>query len=341
MTRTVLVTGAAGFTGHHVVAGATKAGQRVRATDLSSRFYGPWYEALGAEFVASDLVSGKGLDRLLDGVDLVLHVAGIHDYSTPEPILRAVNVKAVDNLCRAAAASKKSPRFVHLSSVAVYGYDWHGSTPVAEDAPKLTPPDNPYNTTKWEGEQVVSRYVAEQKLAATILRPAAIYGSRAEYGLYNLFARVHMDRNRSRALMIGSGKHLEAFVHVSDVCRAMLHVAEKPETIGEAYNIADDSRMTTEDLFRLVSRELLGHEKPFLHVPPRLMLRVADVAQLAARTFGTRPLLERATLEYLSFDRVWSNAKLKATGFRFDYPTCEQGLKETLTWYKENGWLRN
>ncbi len=341
MTRTALVTGAAGFTGHHVVGAAAKAGFHVRATDLSSRFYGPWFEELGVEFVAADLVGGQGLDELVDGADLILHVAGIHDYSTPEPVLRAVNVEAVENLCEAAASSSKSPRLVHLSSVAVYGYDWHGTEPVAEDAPKLTPPHNPYNETKWDGERVVSRYVRERQLAATVLRPAAIYGPRAEYGLYNVFARVHADRKRSRALMIGSGQHIEAFVHVRDVCRAMLHVAERPETIGEAYNLADDSRITTEELFRLVSRELLGHEKPFLHVPSRFMLRVADAAQLAARTFGTRPVLERATLEYLSFDRVWSNEKLKATGFAFAYPDCEPGLKETLDWYKRNGWLRN
>ncbi|MBW1815166.1 MAG: NmrA family NAD(P)-binding protein [Deltaproteobacteria bacterium] len=79
----VLITGAAGFTGHHMVAEAVKAGFRVRATDISSRHYGAMFDALGVEFVASNLTKREGLDSLVHGVDGVIHVAGIHDYSTP------------------------------------------------------------------------------------------------------------------------------------------------------------------------------------------------------------------------------------------------------------------
>jgi len=84
-----LVTGAAGFTGHHMVLHAARAGLRVRATDVSSRHYGALFDALGVEFVAADLTRREKLDRLLEGVDAVFHVAGIHDYSTPDEIIFA------------------------------------------------------------------------------------------------------------------------------------------------------------------------------------------------------------------------------------------------------------
>jgi nucleoside-diphosphate-sugar epimerase len=335
----ILVTGAAGFTGHHVVIATARSGLAVRATDVSSRHYGALFEALGAEFVAADLTRREGLDGLLEGVDAVFHVAGIHDYSTPDGVIFSVNVNAVENLCDAATNAGVS-RFIHVSSVGVYGFGWRSGVPIREDAEKLTPPHNNYNRSKWEGEQVVDRYRREKGLRATIFRPAAIYGPRSEYGLFNAFARVHASRNRRRMLLVGRGDRIEAFLHVEDLCRALLFAFEHDETIGEVYNISDHSRMTTAEFFRLVSRELLGEEKPFLRVPLRLLLPLAALSQRLARWRGCKPSLEKATLEYLSYDRCWDVSKLEATGFALRHPSAEQGLRETLAWYRRNGWLR-
>ncbi|MBW2381161.1 MAG: NAD(P)-dependent oxidoreductase, partial [Deltaproteobacteria bacterium] len=171
----LLITGAAGFTGHHAVIEAVKAGFSVRATDVSSRYYSAMFEALAVEFVKSDLTKREGLEALVDGVEGVFHVAGIHDYSTPRELMVAVNVNAVENLCDA-CVSAGVERFIHLSSAGVYGYDWHDRIPVKEDAPKVTPPLNVYNETKWAGEQVVQRFGSEKGLKVTAIRPGAIYG---------------------------------------------------------------------------------------------------------------------------------------------------------------------
>jgi nucleoside-diphosphate-sugar epimerase len=239
-----------------------------------------------------------------------------------------------------AAVSAGVGRFIHLSSVGVYGYDWHSGVPVAEDAEKLTPPLNNYNVSKWEGEKIVQRYQREKGLRTTIFRPAAIYGPRSEYGLFNAFKQIESSRGKRRMLMAGKGDRIEAFLHVEDMCRAVLFAFEHDETIGEVYNVSDDSRMTTEQFFQLVSRELFGAEKPFLRVPMRLLLPVAAISQRLARWRGTRPALEVATLQYLSYDRCWDTSKLAATGFELRHPSAEEGLRETLAWYRENGWFR-
>jgi UDP-glucose 4-epimerase len=337
--RKALVTGASGFTGHHMVMEAVKAGFDVRATDVSSRYYGAMFEALGVEFVASDLTKSAGLESLVDGIDVVFHVAGIHDYSTPRDVMFAINVAAVENLC-AACVDAGVDRFIHLSSAGVYGYDWHDAKPVSEDSPKLTPPLNVYNESKWEGEKVVQRYVAEKGLKATVIRPAAIYGTRSEYGIYNAIKHVYDDRNKKRMTLVGSGNNIEGFVHVEDVCRAMIWAADDESAIGEAYNVADDSRLTTAEFFNLVAKELLGQEKGFVRVPIRLLIPVAAVSQFFAKRTGTKPKLEKDTLHYMSCDRIWDNTKIKQAGFRLNHPTVETGMKPTLAWYKENGWLR-
>ena len=336
----VLVTGAAGFTGHHMVIQAARAGLRLRATDVSRRDYGALFDELGVEFVAADLTRREGLERLLEGVGAVFHVAGIHDYSTPDEIIFAVNVKAVENLCEAALAAG-AERFIHLSSVGVYGYDWRSGVPVKEDAEKLTPPLNNYNVSKWEGEKIVHRYQREKGLRTTIFRPAAIYGPRSEYGLFNAFKRIEGSRHKRRMLMAGKGDRIEAFLHVEDMCRAVLFAFEHEETVGEVYNVSDDSRMTTAEFFQLVSRELFGVEKPFLRVPMRLLLPLAAISQRLAKWSKTRPALEVGTLHYLSCDRCWDSSKLLATGFELKHPSAVEGLRETLRWYLENGWFRS
>jgi len=335
----LLITGAAGFTGHHMVAEAVKAGFKVKATDVSSRFYGAMFEALGVEFAVSDLTSKEGLEGLLEGVDGVIHIAGIHDYSTPDKVIFAVNVGGVENMCDAAVAAGVN-RFIHFSSVGVYGYNWHSGEAVKEDARKLTPPPNNYNVSKWEGEKVVQRYIEKEGLKATILRPAAIYGTRSEYGLYNAFKQIYQDRKKSKMLMVGKGDKIEAFVHVEDVCRAAIYAYDNDEMVGEAYNVSDDTRITTAEFFQMICRELLGTEKDFQHVPRAVLVPVAVIMQFLARLFGFKPPLEKGTLDYLSCDRIWDNSKLKAAGFSFKYPTFDEGMKETLQWYKDNGWFK-
>jgi nucleoside-diphosphate-sugar epimerase len=319
---------------------AARAGLRVRATDVSSRHYGALFDALDVEFVAADLTRRDGLERLLEGVDAVFHVAGIHDYSTPDEVIFAVNVQAVENLCDAALAAGVD-RFIHLSSVGVYGYGWRSGDPVKEDAEKLTPPLNNYNVSKWEGEKIVQRYQREKGLRATIFRPAAIYGPRSEYGLFNAFKRIEGSRHERRMLLAGKGDRIEAFLHVEDMCRAVLFAFEHEETVGEVYNVSDESRMTTAEFFQLVSREFFGVEKPFLRVPLRLLLPLAAISQRLAKWRKTKPALEVGTLHYLSCDRCWDSSKLLATGFELKHPSALEGLRETLQWYRENGWFRS
>jgi nucleoside-diphosphate-sugar epimerase len=295
------------------------------------------FDALGVEFVAADLTKRKGLDTLFKGVEGVFHVAGIHDYSTPDKIMYAINIGGVKNMCDAAVKAKVK-RFIHWSSVAVYGCNQN--PPIAEDAEKMVPPLNNYYISKWEGEKIVMEYHRKKKLAVTALRPTGIYGPRSEYGVYNVFNLIYKDRKKKKILMAGKGDKIDGFVHVRDVARAAIHAYDTKSMIGEAYNVNDDSRLTSAKFFRMVCKELLGVNKELSPVPVKILIPVAVISQFFARIFGKKSLLEKATIEYLAFDKLWDNSKLKATGFKFLYPDIAKGLKETLDWYKVNGWFR-
>ncbi len=335
----VLVTGAAGFTGHHMVMEAVKAGYRVRATDVSSRFYSAMFEALDVEFMPSDLTKREGLDQLLSGVDKIIHVAGIHDYSTPDNIIFSVNTHAVENLCSAAIKADIN-QFLHFSSVGVYGYSSNPGKSVKEDDPKVTPPLNNYNVSKWEGEKIIHKYIREHGLRATIFRPGAIYGSRSVYGLYLVFKMAFDERNKKKKIILGKGDKIEAFLHVQDMCRAVIYACDREEMIGEAYNVADDTHIPMSKFYDIVNQELLGRKKPFFHIPFPIAKLVAIITGFFGKIFKFKPSLEKATLDYANCDKIWDNNKLKATGFKFKYPNMEKGMKETLEWYKDHGWFK-
>ena len=337
--KTILITGAAGFSGHHMVYECVKAGYKVIATDISSRHYSAMFDALNVKFVSTDLTKPNGLNPINDPIDAIIHVAGIHDYSTPDPIIFAVNATAVDHVCQF-AVQKKINHFIHISSVGVYGYSCFKGKPVKEDDPKLTPPVNNYNVSKWEGEQIVHRYIKENGLKSTIFRSAAIYGKRCEYGLYRVFEQVYQDRNRSRMLMIGKGDKIEAFIHIKDVCRACIYALNSDAFINETFNLCDDSRITTADFFQMVCQMLFGKTKPFFHVPISLLKQVTNISQMITKYAGVKFRLEKGTLDYMSCHRIWDNQKIKNTGFKFEYPVIHKGLEETLAWYVNNGWFK-
>ena len=334
----VLITGAAGFAGHHMVVEAVKEGFRVRATDVSSRHYGAMFDALGVEFVKSNLTQKTGLDQLLKDVNSVIHIAGIHDYSTPDKVIFAVNRDAVENLCDAAVKVGVN-RFIHFSAAGVHGYNSNPGNEVKEDDPKQTEPLNNYFVSKWEGEKIVHKYIKEKGLKATIFRPGGIYGPRSEYGLFLVFKHIYDCRNKNSIPIPGKGDTIERGSHIEDLCRAVIFAFDHDEMIGEAYFHSDESNITTVDFFNLVSKELFGKEKKLFHVPIFIMSNVARVTGLYAKVTKTKPIFEKASLDYALYDKRWDGSKLRSMGFKYKYPTMEEGIKETIGWYKENGWF--
>ena len=63
----------------------------------------------------------------------------------------------------------------------------------------------------------------------------------------------------------GKGDKIEAFLHVEDMCRAVIHAFDQDSMIGEAYNVADDTHIPTSEFYNLVNRELFGQEKDHHH----------------------------------------------------------------------------
>jgi nucleoside-diphosphate-sugar epimerase len=333
MKAKALVTGACGFIGSHLVDQLVEDGVEVRATDLP---FAPrhWLRP-DVPFVPADLTDPATLVPAIQGVDIVFHVAAIFDFSAPWERLYRVNVLGTDNLCYAAQKAGVG-RIISWSSYGVYGRFNKSRFPIDETHP-VRPKDN-YGRSKAMQDAVIWRY-HDQGLPGTIVRPSAPYGPRARYGMADVF--LHVSRAPVIPVPVNLRNRMMA-VHVKDVARAASFLAQREGSLGQEYNITDDSHYTYADFVRFLA-SALGKRTIPVYVPRPLLKSAAWTASLTseaiARLRATRPLLEKDTVYYLTFDFFPTNEKIKAIGFRFLYPDTEQGVREVIAELRKEGSL--
>lgn len=362
MNETILVTGACGFTGSHLLEHLAESAPDATlvATDLPqsrrNEYYveaperddpQPVYSAdvparLDVEFLPADLTDSDDVAVLGEthDYDRVFHVASLFDYFATREALYEVNVAGTRNLLDALTAQGKPCRFVHWSTLGVVG-DAGFDEPNEEDAPYN--PHNRYCESKVVQEQVV--LAAPDPLETTILRPAPIYGPRHRYGVYHVVALVDRLgvvpvpelRPRDRQLQFPC-------VHVRDLVRAADRLSTDPAAAGETYHVLSDP-IGQDELLAFLASEL-SLRTVTVPLPYRayagLMAATYPVGrrvEARARRRDTRPLIDAPMLRYLTANMWFSNQKLKDAGFTFEYEDPREGLRTYVDWCCEQGYV--
>ncbi len=341
-----LVTGACGFMGTHMVEVLKEAGHKVRATDLAAAYelddirtgrFPSVLKNLGVEFVPADVTDRETIGRILDGVEYVFHIAAIFNYSVPWEILYQVNVEGTRHLMELLHQVPTFKKIVLWGAGGIFRMPQRPEDlPITEESP--IEPSNNYLRSKWMQESLVADFCRKNGMRFSSVKPTTVYGPRAVYGggqmIRDVLKMGRLSAPRNFTFRIPT-------VHVRDVCRAALFLAEHPETDGETYLTNDDSRTSTIEYLEIMSR-LTG--RPFKALPPVPISFFRGVLRLLAFLGATRkkifggspPKFERDTVRYFGIDFVCSNEKLKRAGFKFQYPDFAKGLEETLPWYREN-----
>lgn len=339
-----LVTGACGFIGSHMVELLAENGHEVVATDVQLAINAQepirkecvlTAQKMASMLIPCDITSKKEVERLPLDVDYVFHVASVFSYSAPWEILYRVNVEGTINLLEAIRRHQGVKRFILWGAGGVYGEPRPEYTPFTEETPP-DPPNN-YQRAKWFQEFTTMQYGKKYGIKYTILRPTTVYGTRQSYGGVDFLKTGH--KTAVLGLPANMNTHVP-FVHVRDVCNMALYLAQRQDAENEIYNSNDDSRMTLIEVMRFVAA-IYG--KPFLLLPPLpmgtikdILLVVADLeAFLTQKVLKKRGLLERDQIGMMNLDFLYSNEKLKATGYKFLYPDPKEGLIEAMNWYRE------
>ncbi len=333
----VLVTGAGGFNGRYILELLIKNGYDVRATDLESgERTAPkdYYKNLGVEFIPSDLTKVETLESVLDGISYVMHTASLFDYSAPLELNRKINVEGARNLCEI-AKKVGIKKFILWSTIGVYGFQ--KKSPVSEESPPN--PGNAYEISKLEQENVVFEYSKNGYFSVVAMRPAPVYGPRNRYGFIDIIKLCCIPPKIPVPTKL---KVRLPSVSVKDVANAGLFLLEAPDedTDGEIFNVIDDSNILMPEFLAYIAG-LLGRETIYINIPihkPTIMQLgyfTADLSQFISKHIThKRPLFEKATVNYIAYDYIYSNEKLKSIGYKFIYPDCRVGLIEVIDWIK-------
>lgn len=273
----VLVTGATGLVGSHAAARFREEGWGVRALvrpDSDVRFL----EELGAELVLGDVTRPDTLSGAAEGCRAVVHAAAHVGGPAPWERYREINVEGTRHVlteCIRAGCR----RFVHLSSVAVYGPPSRQRLPIDEASPVDTPlgPRDHYERSKRMAERAVRR-AAEGMVEWTLLRPAVVTGERDRH-----FApRVAELADRSLLATVGPGDNRLPLVYAGNVAEACLLAATREEAAGRVYNVTDDGGITQRRLVEMAA-PTGATVVPLPRAPVELAARLADgMASLAA-----------------------------------------------------------
>jgi nucleoside-diphosphate-sugar epimerase len=329
----VLVTGATGLAGSHVVERLLAGGHTVRAlvrpTSDRSALHG-----LDVEFATGDVTAPATLGAAAAGCEGVVHTAAVvGGWGRPEIFFR-VGVLGTRNLLNAARAAGVR-RFVHLSSIAVYGDDLDGRLLRETDPYGYRPrPWNHYVREKVQSEQLVFSYHLRGWLEAAAVRPSVIWGARDRIAFPTAAALVRSPV----AAIVGSGRNRIPCVGVRDVAEVAVRALESPQAHGRAYNVSSGQEITRRQLYRLIARAL-GRRAPRLHVPRGLAFGLAAVCEGAYRLARSEspPPLTRFNVGLIVSDvRVDCTAAQSELGWRERHPV-PQAIAEDAAWAGAGG----
>jgi len=327
----VLVTGAAGFLGGHLVEMLVERGYEVRALVLPEESAAHVQSLPGVEVVRGDVTDGEALRRAVRGVKRVYHVAAKTGPWGAEEDYRNVNVLGLAELVRVSVEAGIE-RFVHTSSITVYGHHLRGV--VSEDHP-FHAEDNPYSRSKIAGEQLLAKLIQEQSAPVIIVRPGWIYGPRD----YASFARFASLIATGKGFLIGSGRNIIPLVYVRDVAQGLIRAGEADEKFtGRAYTIADDRRVSQAEYFNTLA--------DFLSVPPVTrtlpfwpLYLTARSAELSWRALGRSraapPPFTTYGITLLGRNQEFSIDKARRElGYKPEYDII-RGVAEGVRWYRQ------
>jgi nucleoside-diphosphate-sugar epimerase len=275
----VMVTGAAGFVGSHLVAALRDRGDDVVAVDAFTDYYDPQRKranAVGLDVVELDLARDP---IALDGVAAVLHLAGQPGTRSFGEVFASYlerNVLATQRLFEAAAAA--TVPVVWASSSSVYGDAERYPTPES-----LVPrPNNPYGVTKLACEQLHETYARLAGLHAVALRYFTVYGPRQRPDM--AFARaVEALVTGGRFEVYGDGSQSRSWTYVGDVVEATIAALTAPPGI---YNVGGGEEATLRDALELL-QEIAGRRLDVCYGPPAtgdMRRTAADSTRLEAAT---------------------------------------------------------
>ena len=320
--RKILVTGADGFIGSHLVEHLAGQGHDVRAFVLYNSFDSRgWLDsaqlARGVEFVAGDIRDAQSVRAAVQGCQVILHLAALisipYSYQAPESYLDT-NVRGTMNVLQA-ARELEVERVVHTSTSEVYGTARF--VPITEEHPLQG--QSPYSASKIAADQMATAFFSSFGVPVAIMRPFNTYGPRqsARAVIPTVISQI---AGGAKSLRLGALHPTRDFNYVGDTVRAFVATAEADAAVGEVVNIGSNFEISIGDTARMIA-EVMNARVSVEMDAERLRPKASEV------------------------ERLWAdNSKARrVVGWEPEYGGREglrRGLEQTIAWFRDERNLR-
>lgn len=318
MAKKILVTGADGFIGSHLVESLVEKGYSVRALALYNSFNNwGWLEdskyLSDIEVVTGDVRDPFLCQKITEGIDTIFHLAALiaipYSYVAPQSYVDT-NVDGTVNICKAAMQNNVT-RIIHTSTSEVYGTAQY--VPIDEKHPLQ--PQSPYSASKISSDMMAMSFYNSFKLPLTIARPFNTYGPRqsARAVIPTIITQLAQGQ---KEIKLGDVTPTRDFNYVSDTCRGFLALAESDATLGKAVNIGSNYEISIGDTFNLI-KKIMNVDAKFITDEARIRPDKSEV------------------------HRLWCDNTLikKLTSYE-PQVGIEKGLAQTIEWFMNRDQLK-
>ena len=324
----VLITGATGLLGSHLIKELQERGAHIRALVLPVE-NAARLTAQGVEVVRGDITDASSLRPAVQDIDLIFHLAGMMGVHRPLADYRLVNVTGSENLFKAARVAGVQ-RFVHTSSHTVYGL---GYGRFMTESDPLRPNADPYPQTKAEGDRLIRRLLLKSEMETVIVRPGTFFGP---YDHLH-FGRMAQKTKDGKALLVGRGTNALPFCYVTDVVQGFMLAGYHENAPGNVYNITNDRPLTQQEMYNAIA-DAVGGKRPTLHLPYLPIYYGSLVAErIVAPLTHTKPVVtELGALMFGSDNRHSVEKARRELGFE-PKVSLRDGIALAAEWFNAGG----
>jgi len=328
----ILVTGATGFIGRHVMEALLSSvpSSRIRLirSELEKETRKPFPNV---ETVYADLSNKRALYEAAQHVDTIIHLAS-KNIDRDQSGFRTVNVEGTRNLC-AAAVEAKVQKCIYLSSVGVYGHAAHCNS----DETETVQPDTAFSQSKADAEQVILAHTKAGHFQGVILRHRFVYGRGDRYVIPQMIKAA-----KKYPFLISGGKAKMSLILADDLARLIIRFASEKNRSHQrggafpVYHATDGCPITyREALFTIC--DIYGIEKPKRSIPFSLLYGLIRLQeQLCRMDPETRTSsLSSIRLKLIGHHHYFSNTKLTTFFPDFQFTPFKQGLEQAKDHYTQ------
>lgn len=257
--KSILVTGADGFIGSHLVEMLVASGYKVRALSQYNSFNNwGWLEQVNClqsiEIVTGDIRDPECCQTIVKDMDIVFNLAALiaipYSYRAPQSYIET-NINGALNVCQAALKNSET-RVVQISTSEVYGTAQY--VPINESHPLQ--PQSPYSASKIGADAIAMSFYNSFELPVSIARPFNTYGPRQSSRAIIPTIITQLAAGYE-TLNLGDLTPTRDFNFVTDTCTALISIAEHDETIGETVNIGSNTEISIVDTLAII-QEIMG-----------------------------------------------------------------------------------